>query len=76
MKVVKMLEIGRDLLKFMSDNGIKMDDYKYVDAYYEFLNMRKNHVKYNVAMKMLADELLVSERTLGRVFRRLSNTIE
>ena len=75
MKVAKLLKISMAMLKLLSENGIKVDDYRYVDAYYDFLNMRDNHIKHRSAIKMIADDLNVSERTLERVFKRLSRIV-
>jgi len=76
MKVSDFLKISMEMLKLLSANGIKMDDHRYVKAYEAFLNMRRNHVKYRVAIKMIADEEGVSERTLERIFKRLSAIVK
>ena len=70
MTVTELLEIGAQLLEIMSENNIKRDDYRYLKAYEEFRNMRSNRVKYRTAIRELAEENNVSERTLERVFRR------
>ena len=75
MKVAKLVKISMEMLKLLSENGIKVDDYRYVDAYYDFLNMRDNHVKHRSAIKMIAEDFSVSERTLERVFKRLSRIV-
>ena len=75
MKATELLSIGRQLLSVMSLNGIMLDDYKYVDTYHAFLNMRRNKVKYRSAIRMLAQEHGISERTLERVFKRLGKEI-
>lgn len=75
MKVAKLVEISMGMLKLLSDNGIKIDDYLYIDAYEQFLHMRDNRVKYRSAIKILAEEKHVSERTLERVFKRLSRIV-
>jgi AraC-like DNA-binding protein len=75
MKVAKLVKISTAMLKLLSENGIKVDDYRYVDAYYDFLNMRDNRIKHRSAIKMIADDLKVSERTLERVFKRLSRIV-
>lgn len=72
MKVTELLKIGTSMLYIMSQNGIMRDDYQYLQAYEDFLNMRENRVKYRVAIKILADENNISERTLERIFKRLS----
>lgn len=75
MKVVKLVKISMAMLKLLSENGIKIDDYRYVGAYEDFLNMRHNKVKYRSAIKMIAEDLDVSERTLERIFKRLSGIV-
>lgn len=75
MKVAKLVEISMAMLKLLSENGVRLEDYRYVSAYYAFLNMRKNRVKHRAAIGMLSEELKVSERTLERVFKRLSTIV-
>ena len=72
MKVYEMLKLGSETLKTMSRNGIYVDDYKYLDAYFEFVRMRGLGVKYDVALMEISSERNVSKRTLQRAFKRLS----
>lgn len=72
MKLIETVKLGSELLKFLSRNGIYIDDYRYIDAYEEFCMMRKNGVKYETAIAEIARERKVSRRTLQRAFRRLS----
>lgn len=72
MTFAELVKIDTQMLMLLSENGIRIDDYRYVDAYEQFLNMRRNRMKYRAAIKMLADEKHISERTLERVFKRLS----
>ena len=72
MKVYEMLRLGTETLKTMSRHGIFVDDYKYVDAYFEFVRMRSLGVKYDVALMEISSERNVSKRTLQRAFKRLS----
>lgn len=72
MKVVELLKLGAETLKMMSRNGIFVDDWKYIDAYEDFRRMRELGVKYNVAIKEVANDLHVTKRTLQRAFKRLS----
>ena len=73
MKVVELMKIGTEILKRMSENDIHRDDYLYVKAYEEFLCMRKNRMKYRAAIKILSEDYKVGERTLERIFKRLSS---
>lgn len=75
MKNAELLKLCRELLKKMSENDIKIDDWKYANMYDEFNCMRKNGTKYNVAIIFLSDKYNVSEATIERVLRRLSKDI-
>lgn len=72
MRVTELLKVGAQLLEIMSENNIMRDDYRYLKSYEEFRNMRANRVKYRVAIRELARENNISERTLERIFKRLS----
>ena len=76
MKVVEIVKIARELLKLMSEYGVKVGDQDYVDVYEDFVNMRMNRVKYRSAIRMLAEERKISTRTLERIFRRLSKNVK
>jgi len=73
MKMIELLKITTEALKLMSANGIYVDDYKYVDAYEQFLRMRMFGIKYRAAIAILAEERGIGERTLQRAFKRLSS---
>ena len=72
MKVVELLKIGKELLKLMSENDVKRDDYKFVKMYQEYLAMRKNGVKYRATIQMLSEEYSTSKASVERAIRRLS----
>ena len=72
MKVVELLKIGGELLKLMSENDVKRDDYQFVKMYHEYLNMRSSGVKYRAVIQMLSEEYHISTATVERTIRRLS----
>jgi hypothetical protein len=71
MKVVELLKIGKELLKMMSENDVKRDDYKFLKMYQEYLAMRKNGVKYRAVIQMLSEEYHTSKASIERAIRRL-----
>ena len=75
MKVVKILEFGRDLLKFMSDNDLKRDDYLFIGMYQEYEYRRRNHEKYTVIISELSHKYRLGESTVKRLVRRLSREV-
>ena len=71
MKVVELLKIGGEMLKVMSENDVKRDDYRFVKMYHDHLNMRKMGMKYRAAVQMLADEYGISKASVERALKRL-----
>lgn len=72
MKVVELLEIGGKMLKLMSENDVNRDYYRFVPMYYEFLQMRRNGMKYREAVRMLADDYKTSKASIERAIKKLS----
>lgn len=75
MKVVELLKIGSELLKLMSENEVKRDDYRFVKMYHEYLYMRKSGIKYRAVIEMLAEEYKTSKASVERALRRLGKTV-
>ena len=71
MKVVELLQIGREMLKLMSEKDVKRDYYRFVPMYYEYRNMRSNGLKYRSAVDMLAKDYNTSRATIERAIRKL-----
>ena len=71
MKVVELLKIGGELLKLMSENDVKRDDWRYVEMYHEYKALRANGVKYRSVIRQLADDYHTSVATVERILRRL-----
>lgn len=76
MKVIEILQLGREILKKMSECGIKVDDYKYADMYREYEEMRSKGEKYWYVIKCLSDRYKVSESKAIRIIRRLSKEVK
>ena len=72
MKVTEFLKIASPILSAMERNDIMRNDYRYLQTYEDFLNMRSHKVKYRTAIRILAKENNISDRTLERIFKRLS----
>lgn len=72
MKVIELLKLGSELLKVMSRNGVRVDDWQYVTLYERFNRMRSLGIKYSEAISQLAKEKKVGCRTLERAFRRIA----
>jgi hypothetical protein len=71
MEMAEIVKIGRELLKLMSENDVKRDDYRFVKMYHEYLNMRQSGIKYRSVIQMLSDEYHTSKASIERAIRRL-----
>lgn len=59
------------MLKMLSQCGLHMDDWKYVEAIERYRRMRSLGIKQREAVRMLSEEMKVSRRTLERAIRRM-----
>ena len=66
MKVIEILKLNRELLKFCCDAGIRLDDIRYID--YNRLLADGEKITYIVAA--LAEKYGVCERTVYDLIRR------
>lgn len=71
MKVVEILKMVRPALKMLSENEVPRDDWRFVELYDTFQNMRNAGVKYREAVKELANDYKVSRATVERIIHRL-----
>jgi len=72
MKLVDLVKIGAEMLKMMSENDVKLNDWKYVKMHEEYVKMRAEGIKYRAVIAILADKYNTSEASIERIVRRLS----
>jgi len=70
MKIADFVKINVGLLKFLSSNEVKVEDWKYVTMYERFVRLRKDGVKYIVAVNQLAEEYGTSRATIERAIKK------
>ena len=75
MKVVELVKISKDALKMMSNSGIKTGDWKHLEMFDEYLDMRKNCEKFRYIMAYLSEKYRISESTVKRIIKRLSEEV-
>lgn len=71
MKAVEILKLLREALKMMSDNGLRLDDWRYVEMYADYVRMKRDGEKYWYIIAELSRLYEVSESTVIRIIRRL-----
>lgn len=75
MKAARILLIGCELLKMMSICDLRIDDYKYLELYSEYVKARNNKVKYSAIIYDLAEKYGISESSVKRIIRRFEREI-
>lgn len=59
----------------MSKYGIKTEDWKHVEMFEEYLDMRRNCEKFRYIMAHLAEKYRMSESSIKRIIKRLSGEV-
>ena len=76
MKAIEILLIGREMLKIMSEIGLRTNDYKYLPMYEEYVEMRRSNNKVDYILMFLSHKYKLSESTIKRVIKRLSKEVK
>lgn len=71
-----MLFLIRDLMKSMSEIGIKMDDYKYIGLCQEYNELVSKGNKREYARAVLSRKYSVSESTVFRIITRMNKPLK
>ena len=72
MTIYEILSFNKELLHRLSDAGIKIGDYSYVDLFRDFTRMVREGNKTTYAVAVLSDKYRISERKIYDVIRYMS----
>lgn len=72
MTIYEILSFNKELLHRLSDVGIKMGDYRYVDLFHDFTKMVRDGNKTTYTVAVLSDKYRISERKVYDVIRYMS----
>lgn len=75
MKFANIVLLCAEMLKMMSQFGGTINDWRYVSLYEEFEEMRKDRVKYRVAVDELARKNGLSATSVERIIRRFKREV-
>lgn len=75
MKVYELLSFNKELLFKIHIAGLKVDDYKYVNLYTEYLHLKNEGEKVTYIINHLSDKYAVSERQVYSIVRRMQKEI-
>ena len=70
MKVIEILKLNRELLKFCRDAGIRLDDIRYIDLFNDYNRLLADGEKASYIVAALAEKYGVCERKVYDLIRR------
>ena len=76
MKAVELLKIGAEMLRLMSQFDLRVEDYKHIDMFEEYWQMRLSGVKVDAILYDLAERYGMSESTVKRVVKRFGREVK
>lgn len=75
MKVYELLNFNKELLHKIHVTGLKVDDYKYVDMYTDYLHLKNKNEKVTYIVNHLSEKYAISERQVYSVVCRMQKEI-
>lgn len=73
MKVFELINFNRELLKKFVEAGIRLDDIRYIDLYFDYANMYRLGEKVSYIVAVLAEKYDVSERKVYALLKRFQS---
>lgn len=71
MKVYEIMFLIPDLLKTLHENGIKTEDYKWIELYKDYLRMRTMRHKTSYIVAVLSDKYGICERKVYKTIKKM-----
>ena len=76
MKAIDLLKIGQVLLELLSKADIRTEDYKHIQLYEDYCQMRQEGHKYEYTISILSHRYKISESTVSRIVRKLGKAVK
>ncbi len=76
MTVYDIVSLNRELLKRLHKNGIKVDHYKWLDLYNDYLRMKADGDKMGYIVATLSSKYKVCERQVFKVVKMMSQNCQ
>ena len=73
MTVYDIVSLNCELLKRLHKNGIKVGDYKWLDLYNDYLQMKAENHKTSYVVAKLSSKYKVCERQVFKVVKKMSS---
>ena len=71
MKVYEILSLAPEILKTLHKSGIKADDYRWIDLYRDYREMKRTGNKTVYIVAVLGERYNICERKVYKVLKRM-----
>ena len=72
MKVVEILELGRNFIELLQESCIKVEDVRFIGLYYDYIDLIRQGNKKSYAVIVLSQKYNISERQVYYIIKKLS----
>ena len=76
MRRIDLILFNRELLKRLNDAGIRLEDYKYCDLYYNYLELSEKLDSRKAVILTLAEMHGISDRQVYNILNRLERSVK
>lgn len=76
MKIVELVKISKESMKLMSDFDIKTSDWRFLDLYEKYQEMKSRKEKFRYIIAILSEKYNISESSVKRIIKRFSNEVK
>ncbi len=76
MKAIEIVKICRDILKMLSKSDINVRDWRYVDMYNDYHELKRTGLKIRSVAQELADRYDISVCTVFRTIKKFEKEID
>ena len=75
MKVYEIMFLMPELLKVLYECGIKSEDYKWIEMYRKYLDMKAMGHKTSYTVAVLSEEYKICERKVYKVLKKMGKPV-
>ena len=76
MTVYEVVSLNRELLNRLHEFGIKLDDYKWLDLYNDYLSMKEHGDKTSYIVAALSHKYEICERQVFKVVNKMGRNCQ
>ena len=75
MKIIELVKINKKPMELMSKFGLKPSDYRFINLFEEYLEMKDKCTKYWYIITHLSEKYKISESSVKRLIRKFSSEV-